>query len=314
MAGTKRIWSLPRAAAAIGVGAVSVVAAVMVMAPQAEAQVPGLTVTVEPAQDLGDGDWVTITVAGVEPGRYVQVAQCRTGAVNHHFYCDITDRITSTADSEGIAVAQLRVDAILTVGNPGDPGYGVTDCRVAEACIIGVVEQISAALTPAPLHFDPDAEPAPPPDLSVTPDSQLEDLQTVTAAASGLVWSNRGYIAQCAANPTSLVGDCSRQSGDLVFFQTTDGQVSTDYQVKAVIETDNHGTVDCQVPGSCVLAVTQDQFRIPERSAIAPLSFGDDTGNEPPGHSCPPGRRRGPPGHRPLPGGRGCPPWVSSCR
>lgn len=293
MAGIKGIWRPLRAAAALGAGAVSVVVGVLAVAPPAEAQVPALTVTVEPAQDLGDGDWVTITVAGIEPGRYVQVAQCRSGAVNHNFYCDVTDVVTSTAGGDGVAVAQLRVDVILTVGKPGDPGHGVTDCRVADACIIGVVEQISAALTPALLHFDPDAEPAPPPVLTVTPDSQLEDLQSVTAAASGLIWSNRGYMAQCTANPASLVGDCSRQSDDLIFFQTTDGHFSTDYRVKAVIETDNRGTVDCRVPGSCVLAITQDQFRTPERSAFAPLSFED----EPPRHLCRPGHWRGPPGH-----------------
>lgn len=279
-----KAWGSLGAAAAL---TASVVIAVVAGAPPTEAQAPEPTVTVEPAHDLVDGDWVTVTVSGLQPGTEVGVAQCRAGALNHNYYCDTSDRVYSRATSEGTAEAQLRVDAILTVGSPGDPDLETTDCRVADACTIGVVERISAVLTPAPLHFNPDAEPAPPAVLTVTPDSELEDLQTVTATATGLIWSNRGYLVQCAANPTSLVDDCTRR--DLTYFQTTDGQLTHDYQVDAVIDTETHGTVDCQVPGSCVLVVTQDQLRTPGRAAIAPLSFGPASGEEPPDGSEEPG-------------------------
>lgn len=236
------------------------------------AQVPAPVITVEPDHDLVDGTQVTVTVTGVEPDRMVGFAQCRSGAVSLLSSCDTTDRIYDVADAAGTAQVSLWVDTMLTIGEPGDQELEVVDCRTAGACVVGV-EQWTGAVVTAPLHFRPDAGLAPPPVLTVSPRGPFRDLQPVTVTGTGLVWSNRGYLLQCVANPTSLTGDCDGREQFFHYFETTGGRFTLDTQVAAVIETDDHGQVDCRRPRSCVLVATQDELRTPQRTATTPLRF-----------------------------------------
>jgi hypothetical protein len=107
----------------------------------------------------------------------------------------------------------------------------------------------------------------------VTPDEDLTDLQAVEVSGSGLVWSNGAVLAQCAAGPTDI-DDCEP---DFTFVVTTGGSFTADYPVSAVIDTWNHGPVDCRDPGACVLAVSSSYSTSPAKSAFVPLTFDPDT-------------------------------------
>lgn len=99
----------------------------------------------------------------------------------------------------------------------------------------------------------------------MTPDEDLADLQAVEVSGSGLVWSDQAVLVQCAANPADI-GDCDLDSR---FVSTTAGSFTADYRVSALIDTGNHGPVDCRDPDACVLAVSSGYSASPAKSRRA---------------------------------------------
>ncbi|MGH9287032.1 MAG: neocarzinostatin apoprotein domain-containing protein [Acidimicrobiales bacterium] len=107
------------------------------------------------------------------------------------------------------------------------------------------------------------------PTITVTPDTDLVDFQTVTVSGSGFGADTTLGAALCTAGPVSL-DNCDL---DTVQFVDTDsaGGFTADYTVERLIETPVSGEVDCATaPGACILGVaTLDLSQV----ATAPLAF-----------------------------------------
>jgi LPXTG-motif cell wall-anchored protein len=262
-----------RAAGRVSVVAAALVLAAGVVAPtvaRATAQQAGPTVSVDPDVDLVDGTRLTVDVSGMDAHASVFAVQCTAGANDPFDHCAFSDLAFGETDGAGHATMSLKVDALLTLGG----GTHEVDCRPS-ACAIGVVSEPFDLVATATLQFDPDAPLAPPPALTVTPNQQLTDLQTVAVSGSGLVWSDFARVAQCATAPINIF-DCDFDTMLEVDTQDSDS-FTTDFPVSAVIGTENRDAVDCRLPGACVLALMSSESTSPSKSAFVPLSFDPDT-------------------------------------
>ncbi|HEY3000295.1 MAG TPA: neocarzinostatin apoprotein domain-containing protein, partial [Acidimicrobiales bacterium] len=233
----------------------------------AQAAEPAVTLT--PATGLVDGDTVTISATGLAPASSFAVLQCAADPAGGDYYdsCDTDDTRFLSADPGGALTTTLRVDVHLALSGGGP----AVDCRPAGACVIrlaGAPGDLSA-----PLAFDPDAPAAPAPTLTVDPATDLVDGQTVTVQAAGLVWTQSAVVIECAAGSTSSAG-CDFDTIEYVDVGA-DGTAAASVRVNALLATAD-GTVDCRLPGACVLAVTPDYGRTPERIGTAPLAFDPD--------------------------------------
>jgi Neocarzinostatin family/Family of unknown function (DUF6299) len=105
--------------------------------------------------------------------------------------------------------------------------------------------------------------------ITVTPDADLVDFQTVTVSGSGFPADTDLGVVECAMGPPT-VDACDL---DTLGFVVTDaaGTFTTDFTVERLIETPAAGPVDCAVaPGTCAVGVgTLDQ----SQTANAPLAF-----------------------------------------
>ncbi|MGH9111558.1 MAG: neocarzinostatin apoprotein domain-containing protein, partial [Acidimicrobiales bacterium] len=241
MQSVRRTWGLVAALVAVLAGSGVGVAPTPAAAQGARAaQATGLTVTVDPAEDLVDGTPVTVTVTGLDPDTWVNAAQCPADAAYLYDDCDTSDIAYGEADGAGSITLSLRVDALLTSGYE-EPHE--TDCR-EHPCVIAISTDDADVAATASLHFLPDGPLAPPPVVTVTPDDQLTDLQTVTVNGSGLVWRTYGLLVQCAAG-VGDAGDCDFET--LADFETAeDGSFEFAFQVSTLIDTGSHGVVDCR--------------------------------------------------------------------
>ena len=282
-----KVWRRAKVLAAIGLAATTAAAALAVGSAPGGAQATGPQATVDPATGLVDGSPVTISVTGLPAGQSAQVAQCAAGAGLDFNRCDFRDSQGAAADGSGNATFELRVDAMMSVGDFDGPED--LDCR-PDACEILVFSGFgsSQAFQPieVPISFTAGAPLAPPPTVTVDPDEGLVDGQTVTVSASGLVWENDGFALLCKAGLTSS-SDCSFES--LGFFEVAeDRTAAVQLRVTTFIETGS-GVIDCREPGACVVAVTTDSGRSPRKLGITPVAFDPDAEIVPPALTVTPG-------------------------
>lgn len=260
-----------RRARAAAAAALAVAAATAVATPDQAAQAAP-AMTVEPATGLVDGDRVTITASGLPPGSWVEAGQCVAAPTDAYGDCELGDGAYTIVGPDGTAAMALRVDALLTAGYGSGTRRDV-DCR-QEGCAVALWGDDPAPLATSALGFVADAPLAPPPTVSVTPNTGLGDLASVTVEAAGLVWSDWAVVIQCAAAPTDE-DDCDYATAASVEV-TAAGGVSLDHVVLATIDTFDRGEVDCRAPGSCVLAVSGNYLRSPSKTATAALGFDPD--------------------------------------
>jgi len=192
-----------RARRFVGVGVVGVVVAAVssigsalpLPAEAGGAQSSPPTITVEPATDLVDAQWVSVTGSGFPAQASLLLLQCPAGTATSAG-CDQVRHWTWSEDGSVEITISLR--ALLR-----PPGSQV-DCRVADACVLtayvwdellGDLQEVSRI----PLQFDPAGPLQPPPTLSVAPDQGLVDGQTVTVTGTGFVRQEWAQFAQCAA-------------------------------------------------------------------------------------------------------------------
>jgi len=115
------------------------------------------------------------------------------------------------------------------------------------------------------------------PMITVTPDTDLVDFQTVTVSGSGFSADTDLGIVECATGPPT-VDACDL---DTLGFVVTDaaGTFTTDFTVERLIETPAAGPVDCAVaPGTCAVGVGTLDL---SQTAIAPLAFDPDVPAQP---------------------------------
>jgi hypothetical protein len=233
----------------------------------AAADVP--TVTVTPSQ-VTDGATVTVTTSGFGSGIHAFL-ECRSSYPVDHASDVVFDHCRLMSDlSSGIPLPTFegRVDRAFTVGGPPwGSNPSVVDCATEPGgCIVGVLvvgdngQQYAAW---QPISFTPL--------LSVEPDRNLDDGDTVTVTASSVppgTWS----VVQCTAtigdptDPPATDADCGAATDVAFDGGTIGGQVTVHDPLVAV-----DGTTHACGDRDCVLVLrSADQ----PAQAVGRISFG----------------------------------------
>jgi len=220
------------------------------------------SLTVDPAENLVDGQRVTVRGAGMPSGDFILLGQCPASAEGiSGGSCRLSGAGT---DETGSFESEVLVRAVL--------GGGATDCRVPGACVVMAAvyddtanDYVEAARVR--LGFDPDGPLAPPPTLTVSPSDGLVDGQTVALTGAGVL-GDYIEVLQCRAAPSGWE-DCDQDSFGYV--DTPGGTFESSQRVFAVIST-GAGDVDCRAAESCVLIATTGWFA-PGETATVPLVF-----------------------------------------
>jgi hypothetical protein len=207
---------------------------------------PPPTVTATPDTDLLDGDTVSVSASGFDPGTQVVVLQCQQEEPTSGIGCKTSPLQTVQADSSGAIATDLVVDRLLYLTS-GTVDCVVVGCRIV-AADLGNAGYPNASAT---ITFDSSVPPPPPPTLVADPSTGLVDGQTVTVHGSGYPRNRQLGMAQC------LTGDQTSAGCDLTAYKfvTTDdtGSFTTTFQVKSSYESSGRGFVDCVQPQRCRL-------------------------------------------------------------
>jgi LPXTG-motif cell wall-anchored protein len=226
---------------------------------------PPPTVTVDPQEGLVDGQQVRVTAAGLvwEDDGFALLCRANpTSSVD----CDFNSSAPFLVAEDRTATVQLHVTAFIETGN------GVVDCREPDACVVVVTTDRGRSTRKAgvgPIAFDPDGEVVPPA-LTITPDNDLVDGQTVSATATGFT-SDFLELLQCPP-------DDDNSSCEFVgFVEATgpDGGFTQNATLSAIVIGET-ASVDCRTSAEpCVLVATPGPINSP-RAARAPLHFRPD--------------------------------------
>lgn len=246
-----------------------------------------LPITVEPSTGLVDGDVVTVTGSGFQPGEQVGIVQCAReaggetpearGGVDG---CYIGEVQYADADDQGNISGTYTVRRALTT-----PLTGTVDCAAeAERCIVGAGalsdydRSGGMAVTFAPAEGTIDV-----PELSVSPATGLAHGDVVTVTGSG--FEPRAYLdlQVCSSDPSACwhTGDASasergdEEAGHLGLVADDDGRVEVDVPVWRFLPGTEPATyVDCAT-SACSLRATSTRAPAP-----VPLAF--EPGGDPP--------------------------------
>lgn len=207
------------------------------------------TITVTPDTGLVDHQVVTVEGSGFVPNRRVEIMQCPPRPVLDTCEPSLG---SARADEAGHFSVQVGVDVL-----SGDIYQEGHDCRRPPGrCTIRTYGGVASAK--APITFDPDADPAPPPQAVVTPGDGVVDAQIVDLTVTGLRPGAWVTFLQCVGTDPQL-DDCepwplepiaSADSADLT------GRIETPLRVRTIVQ---HGErSDCRmVPCSIRVA---DEF------------------------------------------------------
>jgi LPXTG-motif cell wall-anchored protein len=227
---------------------------------------PPPTVSVDPREGLVDGQEVTVTAEGLVWEDDGVAVLCRTDPRSANEDCDFNTLAFFAVTDDRTATVQLRVTALIETGS------GVVDCREPEACVVVVTTDSGRSarkLGIAPIAFDPDAEVVPP-TVTVTPDQDLVDGQTVSASGTGFT-TDFAQLWECPPG-----GDES--SCEFVGFVEgvgPDGGFTQEVTLAAILVGET-GSVDCRTSAEpCVLVATSGRISSP-RAARTPLHFRPD--------------------------------------
>lgn len=166
-----------------------------------------LPLTAEPNTGLVDGQEVTVSGSGFQPGESVGLVQCAKqaggdtpetrGGVDG---CYIGNYTNITADDGGVATGTYKVHRQLTT-----PLTGTIDCAAeAERCMVamGALSDYDRSGV-HPISFDPNVEPLVLPTITVTPTDGLSDGAVVHVVAEGLTPGDQLYAEVCSSDPVA---------------------------------------------------------------------------------------------------------------
>jgi acetyl esterase/lipase len=234
---------------------------------------PPPLLTVTPDDHLTDLQTVTVNGSGLVWRNYGQLVQCAAD-VSDASECDFQTLVDFETAEDGSFEVAYQVSTLIEAG-----GNGIVDCRIPDSCVLVTTQDYS--LTPersavAALAFDADAQPTVP-TLTVTPDVDLVDGQTVSVTGSGFRPNYWVDFMLCGSEPS--YESCQWLNG---FAETgPDGTFTTDLPVFALKTTDG-GDVDCRSSADpCVLVATSGSPTSP-RAGRAPLHFAPDAPLLPP--------------------------------
>jgi acetyl esterase/lipase len=230
---------------------------------------PPPMVSVAPDQGLVDGQTVTVTGTGFVWQEWVQVVQCAAGLTDWS-QCDWeTWGFASTPG--GSFQTDVPVFAVISVDG------GTIDCRSPGQCVLAMVTEGESArdAVTVPLAFDPEAPVQPGPTITVSPDVDLVDGDTVRVGGRGFLRSSERWVQifQCAPTDADPDRACHPSSDDFLPVDA-DGTFTVDQSVYARIPLDD-GLYDCRTSVEpCSIVATP--WLGSARAARADLRFDPD--------------------------------------
>ena len=231
---------------------------------------PPPTLLAAPTTDLVEGQTVALFGGGFVPNGQIYLVQCLTPASAQT--CQTLMSIS--ADAAGGFIAGVAVHRVLAM-----PPFGSTDSATASGTCRLVAVSISDYDFHAevPLDFDPSG-PLPGGAVTVTPDTDLLNFQSVTVAGSGFTGDSiPAQLVQCKTGATSYE-DCSQSPSTDFAPITPAGTFSTPFSVRRVLHLGG-GDFDCaSTPAAC--SVVTSVFGGRPVVVATPISF--DAGVPPP--------------------------------
>jgi LPXTG-motif cell wall-anchored protein len=222
---------------------------------------PPPTLEVNPTIGLHDGASIAVSGSDYLPSAQVAIVQCSVPASAST--CQTLSLLP--ADATGSFTTQVTVHRIVAT-----PPFGATDCADAPGRC-----QLTAVSLPdyydyaahVDLAFDPGGPP-PPGQVTVTPDTDLVQFQSVSLAGSGFNPSGGVQIVECRADATSPA-DCLQGSSFVPTSPT--GTFATPVVVRRILHLES-GDFDCaSSPGAC--ALVSSSFGASTVVVVSPVSF-----------------------------------------
>lgn len=226
---------------------------------------PPPTLLADPTTGLIEGQSIALSGGGFVPNGQVYVVECTLPA-------SISSCQTLTnfaADGSGSFTATAAVHRTLAM-----PPFGSTDCATtAGTCILRAVSinDYDFAADVA-LDFDPSG-PAPTAQVTIDPDTDLLNFQSVTVSGSGFApptgpGPGGVQLLECTSGATSYA-DCVSTSGFALL--TPAGAFSTPFSVRRILHLGS-GDFDCaDAPGAC--SIVASSFSGQAQVVATPISF-----------------------------------------
>ncbi|HEY3669522.1 MAG TPA: neocarzinostatin apoprotein domain-containing protein [Acidimicrobiia bacterium] len=214
--------------------------------PDESATVLAPSLTVTPSTGLLYVQSVNLAGSGFTANVAVGWAQCKNNQSGEAADCDTAHTGSAFTDGFGAFSSSFTARRMLHTAN-GDVDCAAAPgtCNIGSAKISDYSEHAGMSLT-----FDPNAPVPPPPVVTVTPNTGLLYLQSVTVAGSGFTPNTGVGWAECKNNQSGDAADCDTQHSG---FATTDdsGAFSASFTARRILHTLN-GDVDCAAaPGTC---------------------------------------------------------------
>jgi hypothetical protein len=207
--------------------------------------------TASPTSGLINGQRVTLAASAFTPGAPLLVELCATGAD----VCTSYGRFFYT-DATGAFLGDFQVSS----------SVGDAPCATEGPCVLRATDITGVARSTSPLLF---ASPEPR-ILTVTPNTGLVDLQTVSVRGTGFIANATTGVAQCLP-PVTGTEDCGALS---VLTTDPSGAFSVTLTLRQVLTTQLGQTIDCASSDSACVVAAANASDIAGTVTVAPLSFG----------------------------------------
>ena len=232
---------------------------------------PPPTLSVTPSTNLLNGQTVAVTGTNYPANTMVALLECLDPPTTDPFNCGSSTGQYTVSDSSGNISYTYTVRRVLRTNGTS------TDCATPGACVLlSGVQEIGDGAT-APITFDGSVPLPPPPSITVTPDTDLLNGDTVTVAGTGFEPNYPVSVSQCPAGASQGPG-CGFGPGSFVETDDT-GAFSFDLVVDRILY-DATSSVDCADPGACVVTVID--FFDGSTATSAPIQFDPNAPLPPP--------------------------------
>ena len=232
---------------------------------------PPPTLVVTPSTDLLNGQTVTVTGTDYPANSMVALIECLDPPTTDPFNCSYATATYTMSDGFGSIATPMAVRRIVRFDGTS------TDCATAGACVIlSAVQEVGDGAT-ASIQFDGSVPPPPPPSVTVTPNTDLLDGDTVTVTGADFTPDATVVVLQCTVDASDPAG-CNTSN---VLLVQTDGSggVNADLVVDRILYIGGQ-TVDCADIGACTVSIGELPEGYP--SAAAAIQFDPSVPPPPP--------------------------------
>ncbi|KAA0232225.1 MAG: hypothetical protein JJLCMIEE_02795 [Acidimicrobiales bacterium] len=247
------VWTPVRCAAVVALMCVTLPVGVGGEAQHALAASPSIQVS--PAEDLVDGQAITITGEGFEPDAFIGLSRC-VGEPSFETCLSIYgDGSFALSDEDGSFGTTWHAEPRYEIGDAFTGGPELVDCRRRDDCSIvaGYPPFLGGFVARADVDYDPSGELLPRPEVSVDPATGLVDRQIARFSADGIDVDYIPMAIQCASGALTIE-DCDRSTLQIV--EVVGGSASGSFLVESLLDLVDGRRIDCRNPLTpCALLV-----------------------------------------------------------